>query len=181
MASLDGTITINSVEYRPCIINGEKALFHKWVDNELLILKFNTMLKKESIEQYRKMFEKTKIVPVNTTTEKVKVTLGLVEFENGSIKEVESTSIVFLDSGNLFYENAPFFRNGIERKQNEHKRPEPMIAEASQSNSVSAAAPLLRETMEIRVAGKKLTVYKDDIEKELYKSLDSGLGLQFGS
>ena len=70
----------------------------------------------------------------------------------------------------------------------EHKRmealaylPEPMIAEASQSNSVSAAAPLLRETMEIRVDGKNLTVYKDDIEKELYKSLYSGLGLQFGS
>lgn len=59
--------------------------------------------------------------------------------------------------------------------------PEPMIVEAGQSASMSAAAPVLRETMEIRVDGKTLTVYKDDIEKELYKSLYSGLGLQLGS
>lgn len=59
--------------------------------------------------------------------------------------------------------------------------PEPMIAEAGQSASMSAAAPVIRETMEIRVDGKTLIVYKDDIEKELYKSLYSGLGLQLGS
>lgn len=49
--------------------------------------------------------------------------------------------------------------------------PEPMIAEAGRSASMSAAAPVIRETMEIRVDGKTL------IEKELYKSLYSGLGL----
>lgn len=58
--------------------------------------------------------------------------------------------------------------------------PEPMIANASQSMMESAAAPALRETMEIHVDGKTLTVYKDEIEKELYKSLYSGLGLQLG-
>lgn len=55
--------------------------------------------------------------------------------------------------------------------------PEPMIAEAGRSASMSAAAPVIRETMEIRVDGKTLFVYKDDVEKELYKSLYSGLGL----
>lgn len=45
--------------------------------------------------------------------------------------------------------------------------------------SLSAATPLLRETMEIRVDGKVLTVYKDEIEKELYKHLGVGL-MQFG-
>lgn len=58
---------------------------------------------------------------------------------------------------------------------------EPMIAEVGQSASISAAAPVIRETMEIRVDGKTLTVYKDEIEKELYKSLYYGLGLQLGS
>lgn len=58
--------------------------------------------------------------------------------------------------------------------------PETMLAGASQSNSMSATAPLLRETREIRVDGKTLTVYKDDIEKELYKSLYSGLVFQVG-
>lgn len=58
---------------------------------------------------------------------------------------------------------------------------EPMIAEVGQSASISAAAPVIRETMEICVDGKTLIVYKDEIEKELYKSLYSGLGLQLGS
>lgn len=56
--------------------------------------------------------------------------------------------------------------------------PEPMMADASRSNSMSAAAPILRETMEIRVDGMNLTVYKDEIEEKLYKHLYSGLGLQ---
>lgn len=58
--------------------------------------------------------------------------------------------------------------------------PEPMAASASQSGLESVASPLLRETREIYVDGKTITVYKDEIEKELYKSLYSGLGLQLG-
>lgn len=59
--------------------------------------------------------------------------------------------------------------------------PEPMLAKTGQPGSTSAAAPVVRETMEICVDGKTLIVYKDDIEKELYKSLYSSLGLQLGS
>lgn len=54
-----------------------------------------------------------------------------------------------------------------------------LIANAGQSASLSAAAPLLRKTMKINVGGNVVTVYKDDIEKELYKHLGIGL-MQFG-
>lgn len=30
MAGLNGKITIEDSEYRPCIVNGRKGLFHKW-------------------------------------------------------------------------------------------------------------------------------------------------------
>lgn len=74
------------------------------------------------------------------------------------------------------------FVDGCENKRMEALAylPESMTAEASQSNAMNAAAPILRETMEIRVNGETLTVYKDKIEEELYKSLYSGLGLQLG-
>lgn len=58
--------------------------------------------------------------------------------------------------------------------------PDPMIASMTQPTMESAAAPILRETMEIRVDGKPVIVYKDEIEKQLTKSLYSGLGLQLG-
>lgn len=54
-----------------------------------------------------------------------------------------------------------------------------VITEASKSALMSAAAPVLRETMEIHVDGKTLTVYRDEIEKELYKHLGIGL-MQLG-
>lgn len=68
----------------------------------------------------------------------------------------------------------------------EHKRmgelaylPDSIMADTGQSATMSAAAPVLRETMKIRIAGKVVTVYKDDIEKELYKHLGVGL-MQLG-
>ena len=42
------------------------------------------------------------------------------------------------------------------------------------------AAPILRETVSRVVAGKVVTMYKDELEKILYKDLYSHLGLQFG-
>lgn len=42
------------------------------------------------------------------------------------------------------------------------------------------AAPILRETVSRVVDGKVVTMYKDELEKVLYKDLYSHLGLQFG-
>lgn len=71
----------------------------------------------------------------------------------------------------------------------DHKRMEalgllpwpPMSNSASQTAAESAAQPLLRETMEIRVNGKPAIVYKDEIEKQLTRELYAHLGLQFGA
>ena len=32
MAALNGTITFHSAEYRPCYVDGKRALFHRWAD-----------------------------------------------------------------------------------------------------------------------------------------------------
>ena len=42
------------------------------------------------------------------------------------------------------------------------------------------AAPILIETVSRVVDGKVVTMYKDELEKILYKDLYSHLGLQFG-
>lgn len=70
----------------------------------------------------------------------------------------------------------------------QHKRmealgylPEPVHSPVVDTNVAELAQPILRETMTIMVEGKPQIVYKDEIEKQLYKHLYSGLGLQFGS
>lgn len=32
MAALNGTITVSKREYRPCFVEGKKALFHMWAE-----------------------------------------------------------------------------------------------------------------------------------------------------
>lgn len=70
----------------------------------------------------------------------------------------------------------------------DHKRmeaigflPYPCAAETVQLAATGAEAPILRETTEIRVDGRPMTVYKDQIERELYKHLYSGLGLHYAT
>ena len=56
----------------------------------------------------------------------------------------------------------------------------PLSMSASQPAADSAAQPLLRETREIRVTGKPMTVYVDEIEKQLTRRLYAHLGLPVG-
>lgn len=69
----------------------------------------------------------------------------------------------------------------------EHKKmealgylPEPIMADAKAPVTADIAAPILRETVSRVVDGKVVTMYKDELEKILYKDLYSHLGLQFG-
>ena len=57
---------------------------------------------------------------------------------------------------------------------------EPIAADAGQSITVSTAAPILREAINICIDGNTLTVYKDDIEKALCEELFSDFRLQGG-
>lgn len=59
---------------------------------------------------------------------------------------------------------------------------EPQIAvSAGVGAGVSAAAPALRETMQINIGGVMTTVYKDEIEKEIYKALRKPFALNYGA
>lgn len=58
--------------------------------------------------------------------------------------------------------------------------PEPIVNEAGASSAAELTQPILRETVNTIIDGKVVKVYKDEIEKQLYKELYSHLGLHFG-
>lgn len=58
--------------------------------------------------------------------------------------------------------------------------PGPILAEAAAPSIAELTEPILRETVNTIIDGKVVKVYKDEIEKQLYKELYSHLGLQFG-
>ncbi len=58
--------------------------------------------------------------------------------------------------------------------------PEPIVTETGVPSAAELTQPILRETVNTIIDGKVVKVYKDEIEKQLYKELYSHLGLQFG-
>lgn len=58
--------------------------------------------------------------------------------------------------------------------------PEPIMADVKAPVTADIAAPILRETVSRVVDGKVTTMYKDELEKIIYKDLYAHLGLRFG-
>lgn len=74
------------------------------------------------------------------------------------------------------------FKNNCKNKRMEALGylPEPIAAETGASSAAELTQPILREAVNTIIDGKVVKVYKDEIEKQLYKELYSHLGLQFG-
>lgn len=77
MNGLDGTINFTTTEYRRCEVDGKKALFHRWCDHYGVV--------------------EASPVLGGTPAGQIKYTMGIVELENGKVKEVTPSRILFLD------------------------------------------------------------------------------------
>lgn len=78
MASLlDGLISFSNSEYRPCIVHGKKAVFHRW-------------------HEFCNVVEASPLIG-GAPAGQIKYTLGTVEFEDGTIAEVNPREIKFVD------------------------------------------------------------------------------------
>lgn len=74
---LDGLVSFSNSEYRPCIVNGKKAVFHRW-------------------HEFCTVVEASPLIG-GAPAGQIKYTLGTVEFEDGTIAEVEPQKIKFAD------------------------------------------------------------------------------------
>lgn len=77
MAGLNGTITIETGEYRPCLADGKKALFHRWEDKSKIV--------------------EPSVMVGGHNGGVLKYTVAIVEYENGSVAEVFPNYIKFVD------------------------------------------------------------------------------------
>lgn len=78
MAGINGTITFSDSQYRPCVVNEKKALFHRWE-------------------------QRSEIVPPSPMVGGhnggvIMGLVGIVEFEDGTIGRREPGSIRFTDN-----------------------------------------------------------------------------------
>ena len=107
MATIDYLFRSQLNEYRPCYVDGEKALFHRWKEVDQLYVKANVQMQLDKLEMVKKIFiDDTHAVPSSFDTFVIKNVLAIVEFEDGTISEVESKDIQFIDGAEKFNEIA---------------------------------------------------------------------------
>lgn len=80
-------VIVQEQEYRPCWVNGKKALFHRWINTA-----------KPQAAYGQKITENTRYYQFRSTR-------GLVEYEDGTVAADLPQEIQFADGG-LFHEYA---------------------------------------------------------------------------
>lgn len=93
-----GHIELRTTEYRPCYVGGNKALFHRWEDKPRQIIRQDglRMWSPENLmKAYAKQYE-AGILPPEFEIEFIPRTLAIVEFEDGTVLEVEPCEVRFV-------------------------------------------------------------------------------------
>lgn len=99
---------------RPCRVDGTKALFHRWVDKDRVIVGYpDTILGKmgsDCMANHTKTFLDISVFPpVMDKATVIKDIFALVEYEDGTVDMVEVNRIQFQDGEHLFYDNKIYF------------------------------------------------------------------------
>lgn len=81
-APYDKAITIIASEYRPCWVQGKKALFHRW----------------DEIADLHIGGKALRTIDVDVPSGYIKYTLAIVEFEDGKIGRCYPHEVQFLDN-----------------------------------------------------------------------------------
>ena len=84
---------------RPCIIEGEYAIFYGWFETEDVYYtpRKDVTLRTDQIERMVENIKRTGVIPQTLLMKKVKTVKGLVNFMNGSVGYVEPEKITFID------------------------------------------------------------------------------------
>ena len=98
--------------YRICKVDNKKALFHCWSTKGTFLLKIKSSLRCADQWEVKKAFEEMiecsntmQLIPTNLEViGNTSTFVGIVEFEDGTIKMVQPTDITFLDSEGIFSE-----------------------------------------------------------------------------
>ena len=105
-----GEITIKTSEYRPCFVteytansdnmtvrrSEKKALFHRWEDRAEIIYKCPFGVSEERFEHLKKNRWPKDLIPGGIDIERIRHTYAIVEYENGTIAEVEPSAVRFV-------------------------------------------------------------------------------------
>lgn len=81
---------------RLCTVSGERAYFHRWIEEEKVIVQMKNFTSIEEMIKFRKKVEDEGISPLGCGIEKAKVIEALVEYMDGTVKKVAPEQVKFV-------------------------------------------------------------------------------------
>jgi hypothetical protein len=84
-------------DLRPCEVDGKPALFHRFADEDQALLRVNVFCLEDEMRQLRRNMDQRGIIPSGCSSEVVRRTYALVEYQDGSIGKVAPELVQFTD------------------------------------------------------------------------------------
>lgn len=83
---------------RVCEADGRPAIFHRWIEEDEAVLEFNgCMMRRDDTIARVQDFKEHRFISPGCTAKVLRVTLAMVEYEDGSVGKVEPEKLKFTD------------------------------------------------------------------------------------
>ena len=92
-------------KHRHCYASNKKALFHKWIDIDEVLVKINGCVSSDDLRKINEIIDTiitNNVYSSNFNTEVIKRTYAIVEYEDGTIDYIDPKSIRFIDGKSYF-------------------------------------------------------------------------------
>lgn len=89
-------LTMDELHARPCEVDGRPALFHRWIEEDRELLKFDYFADPYERAAILRHFHADGIIPTGCYTEAIRNTFALVEYQDGTIAKVKPELIRFV-------------------------------------------------------------------------------------
>lgn len=87
----------HDLQARLCEVDGKTCLFHRWIDEDEAALYIDVYVSVYEMQQLVRAFRDEGIVKPGCRLEKLRKTLALVEYPDGSVGKVDPSLVTFLD------------------------------------------------------------------------------------
>lgn len=80
----------------PCVVNGVRCKFHRFVEDDRVLMRVSAYRSAEEVKQIQKAFKEQLIIPPANETEILRKTWALVEYPDGSLRRVDPEEVRFV-------------------------------------------------------------------------------------
>jgi hypothetical protein len=92
-------LQMDELQARPCEVDGVPALFHRWIEEESVLVKVGIFVPEDQRRAMCRSFYEDQIIPDGCTVTTLHHTFALVELRDGTVHKVKPEMIRFVKEG----------------------------------------------------------------------------------